>query len=187
MAKVRQSDMAILTRALEEKSFGGTDVFKLIDDLGILYTESPMPSESSGKIQYENGGFHIYVNSDQSNARKRFTAAHELAHYLLHRDMLVEQGHMDRLFDGTNYNPTGPLSRVHESEANRLAAQILMPKSRILNELNWNEYDLEKLANAFGVSKAAMAVRLEVLNIDLEKEKRRAIESDAVANNEVPF
>ncbi len=36
--------------------------------------------------------FSVYENTNQSKVRRRFTAAHELGHYLLHGDILVGKG-----------------------------------------------------------------------------------------------
>jgi Zn-dependent peptidase ImmA (M78 family) len=90
----------------------------------------------------------------------------------LHRDLLHERGHLDRLFDAGGYaNPSSPLTPQHEVEANKLAAAILMPREAIREMLVWANFDLHELADRFGVSAASMEIRLRVLGIDLEYEK----------------
>jgi len=147
-----------------------------------------MPPDSSGRIDHYSTDFKITINADQSKQRRNFTAAHELAHYLLHRDLLKEQGHLDRLFvtapasDGyMSFSPR------HEVEANNLAAQILMPREKVTEEMVWKNYDLGEMAKALGVSRAALEVRLRVLGIDLEKERQREINGRQGYEDEIPF
>ena len=56
--------------------------------------------------------------------RKRFTIAHEIAHFILHSDQLVRGDIEETLY-------RGGLSDRLETEANKLAADILMPLSLI--------------------------------------------------------
>ncbi|WP_457661867.1 ImmA/IrrE family metallo-endopeptidase [Sinorhizobium medicae] len=172
---MRDSEMEIVQRYV---SRAPVDVQKLIGELGIQYIEEPLPEGVSGKIHYdEHGGYYVIrVNTNQSRQRRNFTAAHEVAHYLLHRDLLHKRGHLDRLFDTPPLdNPSQPLRPHHEVEANNLAAKILMPEGAIKDEILWKNYDLVRVAEAFGVSAAAMAIRLKVLGIDLDKERVRDI------------
>ena len=163
------SEMAIVEERIQQAPI---NVAQLIQDLGVDYIEMPMDSGSSGRIDFVSGRYQITVNQNQSRQRKKFTAAHELAHYLLHRDLLHERGHLDRLFDAGGYaNPSSPLTPQHEVEANKLAAAILMPREAIREMLVWANFDLHELADRFGVSAASMEIRLRVLGIDLEYEK----------------
>ena len=68
------------------------NVEQVIEDLGIQYFNEPMDKGQSGAIELKDGKYTIRVNSLEPRQRQRFTAAHELAHYLLHREMLVKQG-----------------------------------------------------------------------------------------------
>ncbi len=161
-------------------SHAPVNVPRLIRELGVDYIEEPMLDDVSGRIDFDKGSYVIRVNTNQSRARRNFTAAHELAHYLLHRDLLHDRGHLDRLFDvPAADNPALPLRPHHEVEANNLAAKILMPEGAIRDEIMWKSYDLRAIADAFGVSQAAMAVRLKVLGIDLEEERRREMDERA--------
>lgn len=91
--------------------------------------------------------------------RQRFTLAHELGHYFL--------GHLDdgnihfrdpsQNFNLDNYDP-------YESEANRFAANLLMPKEKIdflLHDLKMTT--IEGMAQALQVSPAAITYRLKNL------------------------
>ncbi|HEY0522277.1 MAG TPA: ImmA/IrrE family metallo-endopeptidase, partial [Stellaceae bacterium] len=85
-----------------------------------------------------------------------FTLAHEIAHFILHRD-LIEDG----VSDDTMYR-SKELSGYHEVQANRMAADILMPVMLVKRaaELQSNP---DLLARVFRVSPAAMKIRLDGL------------------------
>lgn len=152
-------------------SSGIVDVKGLIAALGIQYEERPMATGASGEITCQNGEFKIAVNSLDIEPRKKFTAAHELAHYLLHRDLLETRGklnrHTDVLFgENAKYNPPMPFSPTHEVQANRYAAELLMPASRVRKMWRGEEVDnYQEIAAALGVSGKAMKIRLNNLGL----------------------
>lgn len=88
--------------------------------LGIKILSSTLRSDISGEIRETNGEVTIKVNRHDAKTRQRFTVAHELAHYFLHRDLLK-----DGIVDDVLYRSSH--STYIEQEANRLAADILMP------------------------------------------------------------
>lgn len=142
----------------------------IIRELGIEYRNVPMPSGESGYIEHEGGRYTITVNSTEGSQRQRFTAAHELAHYLMHRDLLVERGglsrHSDSLFgDAAPTNPPQPFNPAHEVEANKIAAQIIMPRDAVTATYVPQFDNLDEVALKFGVSKQAMAIRLKTLGL----------------------
>jgi Zn-dependent peptidase ImmA (M78 family) len=105
-----------------------------------------------------NGGssdFSIVVNKTESRARKRFTIAHEIAHFILHRDDITDGLVEDALF-------RGGLSSKQETQANQLAAEILMPFPLIEQLMAQGNRTIEELAEALEVSKAAISIRLGV-------------------------
>lgn len=140
------------------------DIARLTKELGVEYVEKPMGPEESGKIQRVGPGYRITVNSTEGPQRRRFTAAHELGHYLLHRDMVSERGHLDRLFSSGSSGVGDFINPMHEVQANRFAAELLMPSERVRREAETSD-DVSVLARRFGVSPAAMRVRLESLGL----------------------
>jgi hypothetical protein len=62
-----------------------------------------------------------FVNADDVLARRRFTAAHELGHFVLHRDQMT-----GFIADAT-ISETDDTTSDMEREANRFAAELLMP------------------------------------------------------------
>lgn len=116
----------------------------------------------SGKIFRDplNGGtsgFSIAVNPFEAFVRQRFTVAHEIAHFILHRHLLEAKG---TLADDTMYR--SGLSTAEETAANRLAATILMPFPLIQSVIASGINDVNSLANRFQVSQIAMKIRLGI-------------------------
>jgi hypothetical protein len=131
------------------------NVIGLAHRLGIRVYDAPWPENISGKIQKDRtrggeSGFAIFVNKSHPETRKRFTIAHEIAHYVLHEDKIG-----DGVFDDALYR--SGLPEKIEAQANGLAADILMPWS-LLNPLVGKEPS--ELAKMFKVSEQAMKIRL---------------------------
>jgi Zn-dependent peptidase ImmA (M78 family) len=132
------------------------DVYALADDLGLkIFFENLSASKVSGKLVRDNDNFHIVVNNADPVSRQRFTIAHEIAHFVLHRDLIDRE-----LKDDVMYR--SGLSDTYEIEANRLAADILLPSDRVKVEYR-KKPALVPLADKFQVSVEALRVRLKQL------------------------
>jgi Zn-dependent peptidase ImmA (M78 family) len=116
--------------------------------------EAKLPIMASGQIIKDGGIYKITVQKGQSIARQRFTAAHELAHFFLHKDQIG-----DGIIDNAMYRSSLPSEL--ETQANKLAADILMPMSEIDKKLK-EKYNIGELAKYFDVSNQAMQVRLGI-------------------------
>lgn len=158
-----KNEMAIVARHMAKAPVNLEAIFS---DLGIRFQKEWMEDES-GAISRIGDEFVVSVNASESGARQRFTAAHELAHYLLHRDLMDDgkrmQRHVDTLYAGEQDGDV-IFKRSHEIEANRIAAQIIMPKKLVEQEYKKNP-EAAALAKKFGVSKAAMEIRLKTLGL----------------------
>lgn len=142
------------------------DVKAIIKEIGLTYVERDMPDGESGSIEYDGWTCVIAVNKNEGPQRKRFTAAHELGHFLYHRDLLRKHRHLDRLFDeAANRDPAQPLSYQHEVQANKFAASLLMPKKTIENAISSGIDTIRELAELFDVSRLAMEYRLRDLDL----------------------
>lgn len=101
------------------------DVFELcreISELDLRVTKF-MPQGISGAILRKiDGRYAIYVNARKSRLEEYFIAAHELAHFLLHKEKLDADG---RITDRVLFN--SGLPHEDELDANRLALWILFP------------------------------------------------------------
>ena len=137
----------------------------MAQELGVSVKLSTMKPGESGQIKRDNQGkYVIRINRHETRERQRFTLAHELAHFLLHKD------EVDRLENGIvdNVLYRSGAREQKEYEANRLAADLIMPPDRVTDEINRfgapaSEEIIDCLASKFGVSKAAMEVRLSVI------------------------
>jgi len=127
--------------------------------LGINVWELQLPENISGKIwkDPDNGGssgFSIGVNRSESFVRKRFTVAHECAHFLLHRNRITNELIDDAMYRG--------LGGREEAQANKLAADILMPYPLIQKLMASGITDVDELAKALQVSGPAMRIRIGI-------------------------
>jgi hypothetical protein len=128
--------------------------------LGLKVYAAKLPESISGKIVFEEreraerfSGYVIYVNEAEAFERQRFTAAHEIGHFILHRNLIG-----DGITDDVLYR--SKLTSPQETEANNFAADILMPWN-LINEVSGSGVtDIRELANRFQVSLTAMSVRL---------------------------
>lgn len=126
--------------------------------LGVPVLASTLSPGISGELRPgQGGGFVIRVNRHDPPVRQRFTVAHEIAHFLLHRDHIGQGIEDDVLYRSS-------LSDQREAEANRLAADILMPYDvvhRAYRQALRTEVDpVVAVAQKFGVSEQAMRIRL---------------------------
>jgi IrrE N-terminal-like domain len=133
------------------------DVSSLAAALGVNLWQGNLGS-NSGEIfrDIRKGGFSGYsirVNAADSPARKRFTAAHELAHFLIHRDRFTNRMIEDKMY-------RSGLGSSVEAEANRLAADLLMPRRVIRQLIADGIRSPEQMAKIFNVSLQSMQLRL---------------------------
>lgn len=137
---------------------------QLAHELGLAVKLSTLPANISGEIrpcsnEEASAGFIIRVNRHEAKPRQRFTLAHEISHYLLHKDKIG-----NGIADTVLYRSS--LSNTLEAEANRLAADLIMPWSTLKNQIkNRNIRDdtvIEYIANQLGVSKIALKIRLGI-------------------------
>lgn len=132
----------------------------------IKYVDDP---ETSGFAYQKSGVKYIGVNNNESHVRQRFTIAHELGHMFLHRqDPLRYDPTADFVFYRDEKSTMGIDPK--EIEANAFAAELLMPEDIVRKEIkDMKGIDLHdpeavgRLADKFGVSQAAIAVRLTKL------------------------
>lgn len=156
--------MMTLKEALEvmDRHHAGDLPIQMVDfasDLGIdVYRVPGWSSDLSGMIKRSantDSGFAIYVNAEHPVVRRRFTIAHECAHAMLHSELIG-----DGIVDDALYR--SGLSNAVEAQANRLAADILMPRYRLNELIGSGITDLKELAGTFWVSEQAMAIRLGI-------------------------
>lgn len=136
----------------------------LARSFGIVVNVSSLGPGVSGQIKKDGAQYLIRVNRYEGKRRQRFTIAHEVSHFILHRSLIDRNQH--GITDSILYRSGAP-ERI-EFEANRLAADLLMPIGLItsyrqkLGRISQDEF-LQRSAEIFDVSEAAMTIRLNAL------------------------
>lgn len=96
----------------------------------------------------------IYVNKDEYPHRQTFTVAHELGHHLLHKEW-AQSGDYKMLFRDEKGSKD-----AHEQEANAFAANLLVPRSMLMEYKNLA--NVSDLATLFLVSAPVIENRLNL-------------------------
>ena len=145
--------------------FGGSDlpvrVAAIAEDLlGLHVEERPGLAMSGVLLPAER---RVILNADEVPARRRFTLAHELGHWVCQ----VQAGHRAPLYCRVE-DLAMAADRTLEREANVFAAELLMPEPAV--RAAWSEtLDVETCAMRFDVSPSAMQWRL--YSFDLVEER----------------
>jgi Zn-dependent peptidase ImmA (M78 family) len=141
--------------------------------LDIEVCRTPAGANLSGFLAHGDGVRPVIgVNQTEAPNRQRFTIAHELGHFVLHAS---EPIHVDERAS-VRVSRRSPLSStgedIQEVEANTFAAELLMPKVFLEEDLaNGPPVDLaddrrlKVLARRYEVSAAAMTYRLTNLQL----------------------
>ena len=132
---------------------------------GLQIFMQPLDSDLSGILVRNDDAGVVGVNSNHALVRQRFTIAHELGHFLLHRG---EPVHVDRAvqakFRSTlSSQGTDP----EEIEANLFAAELLLPREFLARDLHevpavdiLDDEFVRDLAKRYNVSAQALMLRL---------------------------
>ena len=139
----------------------------LVRDVDDLTSAPGAPALSAGQalsgLLLPDRG-EIWVNAHEAKEwppRRRFTIAHELGHWQLHRhdgggvycrSSVVEP----------DEKASGPIAEPEE-EANAFAAAVLMPAGLIREQYKACDHDFARLCRRFGASGAAMGRRLHAV------------------------
>jgi predicted transcriptional regulator len=102
----------------------------------------------SASARWMTGQWLLSVNSQDPWTKQRFSLGHELKHVIDHRHVNLYASDSEA-----------------EHAADYFAACLLMPKRLVLKAWNQGDRRLSTLAALFGVSRSAMAVRLEHLGL----------------------
>ncbi len=142
----------------------------IANHLGIKIEYQSIQDDTSGcLLRDKDGNTVIGVNSLHHENRQRFTIAHELGHYLLHKGELT---FIDKKFKRINFRGGSSVSTdtVDEIEANRFAGELLMPQEFLIKDILKSD-DIEDggligdLAKRYKVSRQALTIRLTTLNL----------------------
>ena len=145
------------------------EVEQIAAALGVEVVVEPLEETVSGLLVVRKSRATIGINELHHPHRRRFSIAHELGHYTLHR--YVSNVFVDSTL--TFYRDEKSADGVYrqEIEANSFAAELLMPEDFIRYHLERHKIDLhdeqavERLARDFGVSMQALTIRLVNLRL----------------------
>ncbi|WP_372360429.1 ImmA/IrrE family metallo-endopeptidase [Xanthomonas axonopodis pv. poinsettiicola] len=134
------------------------NILAVAEFLGLEVIEEPMDDDLSGYLEKRSGAWVVGVNSFHHRNRKRFTIAHEIAHFVLH------SGEKDSFHDQTFARRNGNEgASTMEREADKFAADLLMPEFDVRRLIASGITTLSGLAEHFGVSALAMKYRVQNL------------------------
>lgn len=130
------------------------DVVGIARDMGLAVKRCRFKKESSisGFFDFEENA--IYVNGGEHYFRQRFTIAHELGHYVMHKDFIKSDDY-NILYRSDIFNiPDDP----REKEANVFARNLLVPPKELA--LYKNDATLDELSILFNVSIPVLKIQL---------------------------
>jgi len=135
------------------------DVKGVAEKLGICI-EYVTPERDLSGILYkdkENNSWVLHVNKEHHPNRQRYTIAHELGHFCLHR-------HLSTVFEDKLFFRGGEPDKP-EWQANEFASAILMPEQKFRDRIRSGVRNVEELAKEFRVSTLALRIRAKNLGI----------------------
>jgi predicted transcriptional regulator len=135
------------------------DIEPLALALEIDVQYQPLEDDLSGilRLNPDNNKWEMVVNSLHHKNRQRYTIAHEIGHFCLHRYAVKE--FKDRIF----FRATA--SNQMEWEANEFAGQILMPEDEFRRLIREGVASVDDLARHFSVSSLALRIRAKQIGL----------------------
>lgn len=138
------------------------DVGAIAEGEGLQIVYHELEDSVSGMLVRHQDLATIAINVRHHENRQRFTLAHELGHFQLHKDL------PDVFVDDymVHFRADAPSLDLREAEANEFAAALLMPQSMLKRDLNDGPIDaldedaVKVLAQRYRVSVQALTIRL---------------------------
>ena len=175
--RISQSDRAVLREFCKEL---GGDPVVLANDLGIDVCREDLSDEIAGYIEYDEycgspSGYKIVVNGRHSLERQRFTVAHEVGHYVLHREspqfrakkrQSAEVFSFPSGYRSTDYWKQSDYPARFEREADQFAATVLLPLHLVRKTQEFHGGQPVALAKRLGLSPKFVTLRFEEAYFD---------------------
>lgn len=147
------------------------DVFGVIENLGLLLAFRPLSTASGAYVLSPTGTGGVIINSNEPLPRQRFTAAHELGHYIFRHGSSVDEEPSRR-----RLRTDAPLSD-EEKLAEAFAEWFLMPRplvkasvARVSHGMALTPTDVYELSIRMGASFDATARHLGNLKFGTSEE-----------------
>ncbi len=139
-------------------------VESIAENLGIEIRFEAAEDDLSGALIRKPKEVVIGVNSAHHPNRQRFTIAHEIGHFILHKGIKL---HVDEDF---RVNLRDGSANWEEIEANAFAAELLMPTEYVTRDTKKYERidrpTILRLARKYQVSHRAMEIKLTNLGLE---------------------
>ena len=158
-------------------------------DCGLILEKISLEENILGKIIFDSKKIQVDKSLEDASGRNRFTLAHELAHWILHKDLILSDTnyYQTSMFDNNQHQyvckkQTKPNSKKREEwQADYFAACLLMPKDlvyenykKITGSTKPQSFSykncVKKLSDIFQVSQESMKIRLKELNLFVNDE-----------------
>ena len=141
------------------------DVEAMAEDMGIAVVRKFWEDHLSGSIEKTDDGYKISVNFFHNRNRQRYTIAHEIGHFILHKEVLDKNESIVDGEAGSRLYRDERISSDLETEANRFAATILMPTELVKRLYDEGHTTPEKMAEKLQVSEDAMKYRMQNMGL----------------------
>lgn len=137
--------------------------------MGLQVERAPLGDDVSGLLVVQDGRGVIGVSPNQAPVRQRFTIAHEIGHFVLHRKGLpvfIDKQFFKPYLAAFRNSKSSSGDDKLEREANSFAASLLMPADMVrqsIDDLHMDVADddvVDELAKKFDVSRQAMSFRI---------------------------
>ena len=146
-------DLDLVRQMLPETPLGRGCTLKEPADLTWNLSEGALVRNPENESEWG-----IFVNPRARLERQRFTIAHELGHFILHR-----RSQISFMCDKESiYSGVDTLKRI-EREADEFASNLLMPGNLLRERIAGKQFDfhlISDLAREFGVSLESMSIRI---------------------------
>ncbi len=156
------------------KRLGCNTVPVNVDDIAkhlgakVIYKDFDGEDDLSGMLFQDKDQTIIGVNLKHPENRRRFTIAHEIGHLVLHQALFQGRVHVDKTFEVRLFRDgrSKQGKDLIEIQANKFAAELLMPTEHIKSDLKNISIDIESdehikvLAQKYKVSTQAMYIKI---------------------------
>ena len=165
MSKINQKIEELTTEILLKNDMlkVPVDIVKIANNYDINVYKGDLDKKISGAIRFFDNKFQILVNENDAKIRQRFTIAHELGHYFLHKETLEKNQLLIDAIMYKTYDTELNANKDEEKDADYFAGALLMNEILLRKIRNGNT--ITELAEIFDVSVSAMTVRLDVLGL----------------------
>jgi Zn-dependent peptidase ImmA (M78 family) len=120
----------------------------------VSYDETILPEGTLSLMSYSDGkGYSLTVSQSLPSRTLNQVCAHALGHLLLHSDKFSHGTTHADMYPGyvSAFQDTDPLTQQHDSEANKMGIEILIPTVVLREKLTYTQGSIVHMAEIFDV------------------------------------